>query len=739
MTLSKVKTFTTKVANNLDGESYSIEADAEFFNHLSKRIYTDSMLAIVRELVCNAWDSHVDAGNTHIPITVQAPNILDPVFKVIDRGVGMDLDTLKSIYSSYGRSTKRSNMDVTGGLGVGSKTPFAYTDSFTVYSVKDGYKHTMVNYKDNGIPKIKEIITMPTNEPNGVEIHVPVKVPDFPAFLSRIQSIGAIFNGLIEVTGVSNWDVKVNNIYSNPALVTRLRFEDYSYPENVFLVESSRLKSFGSVRMLILMGNVPYQLDISKLTLDDKVQTFITSLPKYKTTLCVEVPIGTLDFSMSREHLEYSERTIDWLSEYLTSVHKDIVAHGEALVEVSPTPYDKYQLRMSLYKHNSAIFDEPRGIRTKLVRLDSRKRKLETIKSLYGEIVTQRISSTSHHHVYWLDVPDTGKYNVTIVCYQNRTLKRKKIHKLVQDGSLGFNKTHTTNILFEGTRSQADAVADIVRNRTQQFGDNVTVEVYDLADVEVEREPMGTREKIIGRMYGQSYEVTTTDATGYDDGQNEDGRTFKLAYLISKSRSVDLTQHDLTIDDLENIRGQFVKMSNGNDHEFRLFELNSSCIKFAAEYDCLVPFNTFVEQYSDVILTYITNQVNKQVQNLVYHYSTDRERSKFKLSHAERGDWNWTTAERGDWNCTTTQNNLVKLSNFSEAMGHGPLSEFPCIRKQLRRQRVIMKREDRQSRNIDTSHYTRIVFMLNKMKEHKTLFEKYSKKRNGKLRYTKRK
>lgn len=727
-TLTKVKSFTSKVANNLDGESYSIEADAEFFNHLSKRIYTDSMLAIVRELVCNAWDSHIDAGNTDIPITVQVPNILDPVFKVIDRGIGMDLDTLKSIYSSYGRSTKRSNMDVTGGLGVGSKTPFAYTDSFTVYSVKDGLKHTMVNYKDNGIPKIKEIVTMPTDEPNGVEIHVPVKVPDFPSFLSRIQSIGSIFNGAIQVTGVSNWSVTDNNIYANPSLITKLNFRDYQYPDNVFLVESNRLKSFGSSRLLILMGNVPYQLDISKLTISDKVQTFITSLPKYNHTLCIEVPIGTLDFSMSREHLEYSERTISWLSDYLTTVYQGIHEYGMSIVNAAPNDYEKYQLQLQLYNHNKTIFDEPSYVRSKLVKLNTNKRKLESIKVSYGETITQRIQHSYHQHTYRMEVPATGSYTVSIVCYQNRTLKRKKIHKLVTEGIVPIDTNRSTTILFEGSRQQADAISSMVERRIQKFGDNVVVNVIDLSDVEVEREPSGSRDKIIGRMHGSTHEVTVNDAAKYDTG-DDDGRTFKLAYLISKSRSIDLSGLDLDMEDLDVIRKHFVKMSTSNTHEFRLFELNSSCIKLASEYDCLIPYTTFIEQYRDTILNYIQKQVNGSVTNLVYMYSSNAERSKFNLSHSERGDYSWSTEE----------DSLKKLSQFSVLMGHPPLDEFDPIRKQLRRHRVIIKREERQRQSMNTSHYTRIIFTLNKMKEHKSLFEQYSKKRSGKYRYTKRK
>jgi len=43
-------------------ESFQIKATGKAFKILSDGLYSDKPLAVVRELSCNAWDSHVAAG-----------------------------------------------------------------------------------------------------------------------------------------------------------------------------------------------------------------------------------------------------------------------------------------------------------------------------------------------------------------------------------------------------------------------------------------------------------------------------------------------------------------------------------------------------------------------------------------------------------------------------------------------------------------------------------------------------
>ena len=49
---------------------FTLAETPEFFQVLSKSLYTDPVLAMCRETVCNAWDAHIAAGITDTPIEI---------------------------------------------------------------------------------------------------------------------------------------------------------------------------------------------------------------------------------------------------------------------------------------------------------------------------------------------------------------------------------------------------------------------------------------------------------------------------------------------------------------------------------------------------------------------------------------------------------------------------------------------------------------------------------------------
>ena len=114
-----------------------ISNSAEFFQILSSTLYSDQLLAVVRETTCNAWDAHVESGRTDMPIqiTVDSTKVV-----IRDFGHGIHHDNMGPIYGIYGASTKKNDGLQTGGFGLGCKAPFAYTDHFQVTSNHNGTK-----------------------------------------------------------------------------------------------------------------------------------------------------------------------------------------------------------------------------------------------------------------------------------------------------------------------------------------------------------------------------------------------------------------------------------------------------------------------------------------------------------------------------------------------------------------------------------------------------------------------
>lgn len=745
LNLSKVKDYNTSVSNNLDGQDYTIEADAEFFTHLSKRIYTDSMLAIVRELTCNAWDSQVEAGNAQTPIIIHCPNLLEPVFKVIDYGMGIDLDTLKSVYSSYGKSTKRSNMNLTGGLGVGSKTPFAYTDSFTVYSVKDGIQHIMVNYKDKGIPKIKEIISVPTDEPNGVRIEVPIKVNDFESFEVRIKAIAGIFHGNIQVTGIRGFEFEKSNIYCNTDLKTTFSILDYQLPDSLFCIGSSIVKSFTSSNWLVLMGNVPYQLDLNKLDLSHDVQRFIEKdLTQYNKVTCLEVPVGLLDFSMSREHLEYSDRTKKVLVDMLSKFRADVAEYGMQSLLTCTNDVESYQSQLKLYRNASTIFDEPKPVVLPIISLNIKRRMLERLISIAFETGTKKIPLKTGIKIedYKFSVPAHGKHKVVIIGYEKRSLKRKKISAFCQTHDIRYSSGHTTCIVLHCNREQLSDVRKRVELNLGKNLSHVDILVTHLDDIAVERDASDPMDKILGRKVGdKSSTVTVQDI--HDDTDSTtmwlwvEGFDREPLWPSTKMRgSFGMAFNKLCCNYSPDIPLLFNEDDEGEPvvQPIRIVAVNITCMSLLKKYKNLIHVDDFIEAYRDELIDGVNKFLDENKSQIIYMNASkatiERERLMFRT----------TRQTPSTYDIRDFSEKLEAVRQLMKGLGMGTILSQPLFHKTLRLYRFIDRKSKREEINqMSKTQYGSMVLSLGELEDKIALFKASAKKRENKLRYSKRK
>ncbi len=169
---------------------YTVVNNTQLMTNLSKTLYSDEIRAVIRELSTNAWDSHVDAGNTHLPFKVQLPNDAGRIFSIRDYGTGLSRQDVLQMYTKYGGSDKSNSNDFNGMFGLGSKSPFAYTNTFDTISYYNGRKYTFVNIKDKeGTPTIQLMREEDTDEPNGLEITLIGKGHDNWNWLDKAQDI----------------------------------------------------------------------------------------------------------------------------------------------------------------------------------------------------------------------------------------------------------------------------------------------------------------------------------------------------------------------------------------------------------------------------------------------------------------------------------------------------------------------------------------------------------------------
>ena len=175
---------------------FRIRNSAKAFSILSSGLYSNKIRAIIRELSCNAVDSHIAAGNASTPYDIHLPNTLEPWFSIRDYGLGLTHDQVINLYTTYFESTKTDSNEFIGALGLGSKSPFSYIDNFTVTAIKDGRKGIYTAFiNEHGIPSIALMMEEETTDPNGVEVRFAVDQRyDFDKFRSEARFVYEYFS-----------------------------------------------------------------------------------------------------------------------------------------------------------------------------------------------------------------------------------------------------------------------------------------------------------------------------------------------------------------------------------------------------------------------------------------------------------------------------------------------------------------------------------------------------------------
>jgi hypothetical protein len=219
-----------KSSNVLASQDYCIDPDNVGFilAILRDKLYTNKPLAVVREYICNAVDAHIEANKLDTSIKISAPTILDPFFRVKDRGLGLSPDSMDNVFRKFGNTTKRGDINTIGENGIGAKCAFALTDMFTIVSYYEGTKYTYCSYIDGASNKLDLLETAFTEEENGIEIIVPIS--DIELFIRELTGFLNYFETSIPL------DINI----TLPLRCCRITTENYTvyegYSGNVFIL-----------------------------------------------------------------------------------------------------------------------------------------------------------------------------------------------------------------------------------------------------------------------------------------------------------------------------------------------------------------------------------------------------------------------------------------------------------------------------------------------------------------------
>lgn len=229
------------------GMSLDLDSAQVLMQMLSKNLYSDPIGSTVRECASNALDSHRRANVTEpIIVAFKINNENNYEFTVEDFGTGLDHDDVVNIISKYGKSTKRETNDELGMMGLGFKSPLAYSSSFHFVCRKDGVERKYMMYEGEEGNTIDPLYEGPTTERNGVKIVVPVKHNDRQNFYVKIKEQLAYFESVF-------FDINMHgNFIDNEFSI--FRSEDY---------QVSQLA--GDNNLHICLDNVYYPIDFNKL------------------------------------------------------------------------------------------------------------------------------------------------------------------------------------------------------------------------------------------------------------------------------------------------------------------------------------------------------------------------------------------------------------------------------------------------------------------------------------------
>lgn len=286
--------------NNTGAESieFGIGDVSTIIDILRNRLYANPIRTLTQEYLCNARDSHRDSGHRDTPVSVTLPTKLDSVLKIRDYGTGLSPERVRDVFVNYGSSTKRADNTQTGGFGIGAKSAWAYTDSFTVLSYYDGKLRSYIAHTGKNSNGTLELISEDdTNEPNGVEVQIPIRESDIEQFVYAVYRCTFFWDVKPELKGITKLEIPASWLDSG---------KNVSFKNgNWFLLHkdefTKRLFDAYQPDVFVLIDKIPYS--INKFTSHElSANVYALRNSSYVNHMSfVEVDNGVLEISATRE------------------------------------------------------------------------------------------------------------------------------------------------------------------------------------------------------------------------------------------------------------------------------------------------------------------------------------------------------------------------------------------------------------------------------------------------------
>lgn len=334
-------------SDSLQNVDFNIKASPQAFRILANSLYSNKPAAIIRELVCNAWDAQMSNDNLDTSIDVHIPNYIEQWFSIRDYGPGIPHDFMmgrvKEIakngdvlyvgYTTAFHSTKNDSNEAIGMMGIGRLSPLSYTDSYNTISItKDpqtgkNIKRIYVVCMDKGYPSINFIGEEETEELTGFEVNCPIR--EFANFETEALKF------------LSNIDVKIDlkgttkAVQDRKIVLERKGWRAFETKVKGYYGSSSDYYS-DTGTPFAKMGIVRYPISNSYMgRLANK-------------SIEIDFNIGDLEITPSREALSYSPATIQAIQSRIQTIEQEIIDEYSVQLNAAPNLWEARKLIYSL-------------------------------------------------------------------------------------------------------------------------------------------------------------------------------------------------------------------------------------------------------------------------------------------------------------------------------------------------------------------------------------------------------
>lgn len=265
---------------------------------LSSNLYSDPEQSFIREIVSNAWDSHVEAGTTDVPVIIRFKNELgDKSVTIRDFGTGLSPERFKEVYCNIGSSTKRESNEFIGGFGIGKYSSLACSNTVYITSYYEGTAYQYIMVKSGNSITTNLVLESYTEERNGVEVTI-----------KSIRNLDPYYKAL-------DYVVFFPNIYVDGESRRCKEINEAKLKKFVNFAAATKMISHK-----LLLGNVLYPCNTNLMPYEAK--RFFNSISN--TGIVIKFDVGEINITPNRESIIYTSETIEKIANRAIAAEKEL-------------------------------------------------------------------------------------------------------------------------------------------------------------------------------------------------------------------------------------------------------------------------------------------------------------------------------------------------------------------------------------------------------------------------------